>query len=82
MNIVWEQYGEQHTLKDVSIHHEDKWTLYLCYCYGCTDIVPLPKYKIISIDGKSYLDDETKTELRVEVFGVIDNFVKGMKKVI
>ncbi|MFW6130155.1 MAG: hypothetical protein ACOC56_03150, partial [Atribacterota bacterium] len=79
MNIVWEQYGEQHILKDVSIHHKDRWTLYLFYHYGSTDIVPLPKYKIISIDEKSYLDDETKTKLRAEVFSALDNLVKSMK---
>ena len=80
MDIIWEQYGEQHILKDVSIHHEDKWTLYLFHHYGSTDIVPCPKYKIVSIDGKPYLSDKEKSELRSEVFGVINSIVKGGNK--
>ena len=75
MEIVWEQYGEQHLLKNVGIHDEDKWTLYLFHYFGTTDITPMPKYKIISIDDKPYLADEEKTELRNEVFGAIKNIV-------
>jgi len=70
---IWEQYGEQHTFMSDGTKKEDRWTLYLYDENG--QVHPMPKYKIVSIDGEPYSTDEEKTKLRAEVFGMIE----GMK---
>lgn len=70
---IWEQYGEQNTFMADGIKNEDRWTLYLYDKYG--QVHPMPKYKIVSIDGEPYSTDEEKAVLRNEIFGMI----KGME---
>jgi hypothetical protein len=53
--IVWKQYGEEHTI-DVDVWvREDEWAIYVISDnYECGMTIPVPKYKIVSIDGISF----------------------------
>lgn len=68
---IWEQYGEQHIFISHGQKSQDKWTLYLYDEFG--NVTPMPKYKIVSIDGEPYMSDKDKKVLREEVFGMINN---------